>query len=63
MDGATVFQVAAQANAQAGEGALFMAQGNQIGQRLGGMQMSPIPRVDNGNPGVEGGRRAEPALG
>lgn len=50
----SVFQIAAQADAQTRKGALFVAQGGQVGEGLRGMEMPAVSRIDNRHPGIQG---------
>lgn len=60
MDGAPVLQVAAQPDAQAGQRPLLVAEGHQIGQGLGRMEMPAVPGVDHRHTGIEGSRQRGP---
>ena len=55
MHRAAELQVAAQPHRQAGEAALFPADGQQVRQGLGGVRVAAVPRVDHGYGGVHGG--------
>lgn len=37
-----------------GKGALFVAQGGQVGEGLRGMEMPAVSRIDNRHPGIQG---------
>ena len=49
MDGTAEFKVAAQAHRQVGETPLFSLDGEKVGEGLGGMVVSAVTRIDNGN--------------
>ena len=48
MDGAAVFQVAADADGQIVQTAFFPNQSDKIGQGLGGVQVAAVAGVDDG---------------
>lgn len=37
-----------------GKGALFVAQGGQVGEGLRGMEMPAVSRIDDRHPGIQG---------
>ena len=57
VDGAAVFQVTAKAHGQVVQSTLFAANGQKVGQRLGGVCVAAVTCVDNGNGGVAGGNQ------
>ena len=55
VDGAAVFQVAAQADGQVVQPSHFPGDGQKVSQGLGGMVVHTVTGVDDGNRGVPGG--------
>ena len=63
MDGAAVFQVAAQADGQIVQPSHFPGNGQKVCQGLGGMVVHPVSGVDNGYGGIPGGHEGRAVLG
>lgn len=63
VDGASVFQVAAQSNAHIVHAAAQMHDGGQIGQGLGGMHVATVAGIDHWHIGIEGSRFCGAFLG
>ena len=60
MNRPAVFEIAAQPDAQMIEPSFFLAERHHIGERLSGMEMSPVPRVDDGYAGIQRGGQGGP---
>ena len=63
VDGAAVFQVAAQAHGQPVHPPQQAGDGGQVGHGLGGVHVAAVPGVDHRHVGVEGGRLGRPLPG
>ena len=54
VDGASEFQVAAEADGQVVEAALALADGHQVDEGLGGVAVAAVSGIDDRNPGEHG---------
>ena len=63
VDGAAELEVAAEADGQVIEAALFAVDGEKVGQRLGGVVVTAVARVDDGDLRVHGGDQRRALLG